>query len=1083
MKDAINTSLLADVSAVYEKKLQDNYRLSVLIKNLEYAILLEDENRRIVLINQKFCDLFHIPVDPELLTGSDCSQAAEQSKSLFLNPSDFVTGINELLAKKEKKLGETLRMADGKILLRDFIPIMKEGIYLGHMWTYADITNHTNSEELEIQQAINFFASSLYKKETVEEILWDVAKNCIGKLGFLDCVIYMVDDEKRALVQKAAWGLKMGVDNKILNPNEIPLGKGIAGTVAVTGLPQIIGDTSSDKRYIINTEACLSEIAVPIISDGNVLGVIDSEHPQKNFYTQKHLSALSAIASLCAVKIVQLRQEISREIELLKQKNFYEEILDNLPADIAVFDKAHHYLYVNPAGIKNADIRKWIIGKKDEDYCDLKGRSRDSLVGRRLLFNRVVSNKKQEEWEEVLYKNNGTPEYHLRKMYPVTGEGKEVKLVIGYGINITERKKIEDRIQQNEKKYKDLFNYSPALIFTHDMDFKITSVNDAVNEILGFSPGQVVGKKLNELAIGGTNDPTFLAYKAQITKQNNVKGVVPVINVHGELMHLLCHGYKVETQNEPAYVIAFGQDITDRIKAEDHLYKAKLLTEQTAKAKEAFIAKVSHEIRTPMSGIMAIAGLLGKTPMTQQQNKYLDVLQQSAQNLLLLINDVLDIEKISSGKMLLDEVSFNLQEKIEVLAEAFRANAVEKGLELKLINTVPPSCSFLGDPFRLTQILNNLLSNAIKFTDKGYVSVSVFMLSERNDECDIEFEISDTGIGIAEEKQDEIFQPFTQAHVNSDALTKGTGLGLTICKELVQLMKGVIQLSSRPGEGSVFKVIIPFKKNFKQAKQVISSQEKNYIKFKGKKILLAEDVALNHFLLKEITKSWQVELDIAVNGKEAYEKAQLITYDFILMDIQMPEMDGFEATRLIRELPGEHTKQVPIIALTANTFVDADVYKKEGFTDYLAKPFDEESLLEMFSRVVGNKALAINAGTGTKKKEKLPTQVSFDLTYLLKAGKGNKEFVQFMIRSFKDSTPGQLQDLKTAMERSDVSGIAGTAHKIKFSVNTMGLHQVKDDVLWIEEQARQNNMSAELKDKISNIITLFEELLKQEVEL
>jgi PAS domain-containing protein len=427
-----------------------NSAFSTLVENLPQAVLLETADRRIKLVNPAFCALFRIPVQPEQLIGADCSNAADQAKGLFARPAEFVSRIQVLLEEREKSLGETLRMADGKVLLRDFIPLYNEEEFAGLLWTYTDITHHTHTEELEIQQTVNYFLSSLYNKETVDDILWDVARNCIGRLGFTDCIIYLLNEEGTWLEQKAAWGDKSDEENRIISPIRIPVGKGIVGSVAESGQAEIIPDTSADKRYIIDDALRYSEITVPIISEGKVIGVIDSEHPEKNFFSEKHLSILTAIASLCAIKIVHLEAAIDQRQEMERQKLFYEEILNNIPADIAVFDALHHYLFVNPRGIKDDDLRKWIIGRKDEDYCDLRNKPYSIFKERREYFNRALSTRTQIEWEEALKDADGNNNYHLRKFYPVPDENGLPKLVIGYGLNITERRLIEDQAEREK---------------------------------------------------------------------------------------------------------------------------------------------------------------------------------------------------------------------------------------------------------------------------------------------------------------------------------------------------------------------------------------------------------------------------------------------------------------------------------------------------------------------------------------------------------------------------------------------------------------------------------------------------------
>lgn len=1036
-------------------------QLTLLVSKLEQAVLMENQHRQIVQVNQKFCELFTIPVAPQLLIGSDCSNAAEEVKHFFIGPKEFVNRINTLLAKKEKCIGETLRMTNGKVLLRDFIPLWEGDVYIGHLWIYADITQHSYLEELEIQQTVNYFLSSLYNKESVEAILWDVAKNCIGKLGFVDCVIYLYDSDKKVLSQKAAWGPKTTEDNKIVNPIEIPLGCGIVGTVAKTGFGEIVKDTTLDKRYLVDDESRLSEIAVPIMFEGQVMGVIDSEHPEKYFYSEKHLTILNTIASLCAIKIKQLQATIEQENEINRQKLFYEEILNNIPADIAVFDNEHRYLFVNPTGIKDNELRKWIVGKKDEDYCDLRNKPYSIFQSRRQLFNQAVEGNKQVEWEETLIDKDGNPSHHLRKFYPVENNNHAPKLVIGYGINITERKNIENKIRLSEKKFRDLFDNSPALIFTHDMNYRVTSVNAAIQEVLGFTELQVLNRLLPELAIGGEQDPSFLFYKNEIENKNSVKGLVPVYNAQGKLVHLLCHGYKVEPEHGEAYVIVFGQDISDRIKAEKELQREKLISENNAKAKETFLAKVSHEVRTPMSGILGLTDLLYQTILQPQQKHYVTLLKDSAHNLLAIVNEVLDIEKIAAGKMLLEHVPFKLNEKIMLLAELYEKQAFEKKIAFELDYQLPVTATFLGDPFRISQVLGNLLSNAIKFTNEGGVSVKVYTQAASENENTIRFEVKDSGIGIPDVFLKSIFEPFSQAHLQHYSAIRGTGLGLTICKELVEYMKGSIVVESVEGEGSLFIVELPLEVTAAMADNTKPEEiEISYTSIRGKRILLVEDMELNRFLVSEMVKDWGLQLEIVENGQQAVDFLQHQLVDMVLMDIQMPVLNGLDATRLIRQNLENANNTVPVIALTANVFEsDREIYKVAGMNAVLSKPFKKHELYEvMLQELTGelSKPVAIN------KNENEPTantEPAINLNYLMKVGKNNIQFVLMMLQSFCETVDETSCDIDVAIGNKEWEILGQLVHKLKFALSVVGVETLKNDVTWLEKETKQQTVS------------------------
>ena len=1057
-----------------------NAAFSTLVENLQQAILLETPDRRIELVNQAFCDLFHIPLHPEQLIGSDCSNAAVQVKDLFTRPEEFVNRIQELLDQREKSVGETLRMTDGKVLLRDFIPLVNEKGFAGLLWTYTDITRHTHTEELEIQQTVNYFLSSLYNRETVEDILWDVARNCIGRLGFTDCVIYLLSEDGTCLEQKAAWGDKSDDENRIISPIFIPVGKGIVGSVAETGKAEIIPDTSTDQRYIMDDALRYSEITVPIISEGKVIGVIDSEHPEKNFFSEKHLSILTAIASLCAIKIVHLEAAIHQRQEMERQKLFYEEILNNIPADIAVFDALHHYLFVNPRGIKDTELRKWIVGRKDEDYCDLRNKPYSIFQERREYFNRALSTRTQIEWEETLKDVNGYNNYHLRKFYPVLDENGLPKLVIGYGLNITERRLIEDKIRLSEKKYRDLFNNSPALIFTHDMEFRITSVNAAANPVLGYSEQALTGKRLSELTFGEAPAEALELYMDGISGQGHVNGLLPVQRADGKLVHLLCHGYKVEPEIGAPYVIVYGQDISDRIRIEEDLYRAKMQSEKNAQAKESFLAKVSHEIRTPMNGILGVADLLSKTNPDEQQNRYINVLKMSAQNLLAIVNDVLDIEKILAGKMLLEDIPFDLQKTVDLLKDIFSSEASVRNNNFSIVNELEPGTQFNGDPFRISQVLSNLLSNAVKFTNGGIITLRISRVEEDHQNSRICFRVEDNGIGIPAEKINEIFEPFSQVDYSAGSGMLGTGLGLTICREIAELMNGSLVVESKLGKGSVFTFTVPLQK--KQPASTIPVEPpagKTGKSLEGYQILLVEDMELNLFIIQEMMRDWELQPDIARNGEEAVMFTLQKKYDLILMDIQMPVMNGVEATTRIRTDQSNPNNHTPIIAISANAFKsDKESYFKAGMNGVLSKPFEADKLYTVITENLEPGETTHSQVLPAGAPAPVSSQVKISLSYLLQIGKNNRGFVGMMLQSFRDSSNEIIGDMEYSLERKDWSKMAQLVHKLKFSLNVMGAGSLDEEVKWIESNTRNPlpENEHEMQVRIYAFITVIREL-------
>src|SRR6187399_1502035 len=378
------------------------------------------------------------------------------------------------------------------------------------------------------------------------------------------------------------------------------------------------------------------------------------------------------------------------------------------------------------------------------------------------------------------------------------------------------------------------------------------------------------------------------------------------------------------------------------------------IAEDAVKAKQQFLSNMSHEIRTPMNAIIGFTKVLLKTDLSAKQKEYLTAIKLSGDALIVLINDILDLAKVDAGKMTFEQTPFKMASSISAMLHMFEPKIQEKNLELvkEYDNRIPEV--LLGDPVRLHQIILNLVSNAVKFTTKGKITVSVNLIHEDEQKVTIEFAVTDTGIGIAEDKIEKIFENFQQASSHTSRLYGGTGLGLSIVKQLIEPQGGSIQVKSKIDEGSVFSFILDFQKTNAEVEAEAEILELDP-EIKNIKVLVVEDIALNQLLMKTLLDDFGFEQDIAANGKIAIEKltqkradGTVKSYDIILMDLQMPEMNGFETTEFIRKTMNS---KIPIIALTADvTTVDLAKCKAVGMNDYIAKPVDERIL---YSKIIG----------------------------------------------------------------------------------------------------------------------------------
>lgn len=377
--------------------------------------------------------------------------------------------------------------------------------------------------------------------------------------------------------------------------------------------------------------------------------------------------------------------------------------------------------------------------------------------------------------------------------------------------------------------------------------------------------------------------------------------------------------------------------------------------EQSERVKEQFLANMSHEIRTPLNAILGMTRLLLDKEPRNDQFKYLNSIKHASDNLLVIINDILDLSKIEAGKINFERIPFRLRNELQAVVDTVKVNADDKGLALKLdiADAVPDSLS--GDPYRLNQILLNLVGNAIKFTEKGSVTIKAELLSSDNNKVDMQFSVIDTGIGIAKDKLDYIFDMFTQESSSTTRKFGGTGLGLAICKKLVELQGGEIAVSSTVGTGSQFKFRISYDKAEESADTGEEKSTGTQRNLSNLKILLAEDNEFNQMVAVDTLEGAipGAKVDVAQNGKLAVEMVIANDYDLVLMDIQMPEMDGHEATRTIRSNTDARVNSIPIIAMTASV-IKAEVDKcfESGMNAFVGKPFSVEELLDKIAKTI-----------------------------------------------------------------------------------------------------------------------------------
>jgi PAS domain S-box-containing protein len=474
-----------------------------------------------------------------------------------------------------------------------------------------------------------------------------------------------------------------------------------------------------------------------------------------------------------------------------------------------------------------------------------------------------------------------------------------------------------------------------------------------------------------------------------------------------------------------------------RKRYQEGLIKARYQALEAAKAKESFLANMSHEIRTPMNAINGMCNLIAKGDLDSKQKQYLSAVKKSAENLLVIINDILDFSKIEAGKLELETIEFSLRDVINQVVKIQTIKASEKSLLLyHYIDPKLPEVVW-GDPYRLNQILLNLISNSIKFTLEGSISLDCKVIATHDDLYTIALEVRDTGIGIDEDKLDSIFETFTQVDSSITRKFGGTGLGLAITQQLVGLHNGgCISVRSKKGIGTTFTIHLDYPKGVKiqidnDKKRL--EQKNMQTNLNGIKVLVAEDNEFNTLLVLSILEEWGINTKTVVNGLLAIDALKNEKFDLILMDVQMPEMGGFEAAQIIRT---EMSLSITIIALTANALKGDDLKCiAAGMDDYVSKPFEPEELRTKIIKYIENKK---NMQIVNNQENKIQSEgeITYSLDKLSKMSNGNREFLSKMISLFADKTPPLIEELMISAQNNNWERVAQIAHQLKPSFDT-----------------------------------------------
>lgn len=663
----------------------------------------------------------------------------------------------------------------------------------------------------------------------------------------------------------------------------------------------------------------------------------------------------------------------------------------------------------------------------------------------------------------------------------------------GYIYDVTESKLASIEVQKARHYFETLLEYASDAIHILDEYGNVIAYSRSFATHLGYEYDEI-----HHLSVGD--------WDALIPKDEIFQLIHEIMNVpktfitkhrkkDGSIIDVQINAAGIEL-NDKIYLYASARDITEseQQKAElrklnENLLIAKERAEASAKAKSEFLATMSHEIRTPMNGVLGMLSLLEHSDLDSSQSHHVSVAKGSAMSLLGLINDILDFSKIEAGKLDLELLEFDLKEELRTFSESMELKAAEKGITLNLDISHVTHSHISSDPSRLRQILTNLVGNALKFTSEGRIDIKASLTPIDHLYGRLHIDVSDTGIGIAQDKLAMLFEPFTQADGSTTRKYGGTGLGLSIVKKLCELMDGKIDVTSIPGKGSTFsfevkvKLIASKQTDTQSEKKPESKSAEEIIWPSDTRILLVEDNPTNQIVARGMLSILGLEADVAFNGIEALEAvrmaAQTKSYTLILMDCQMPEMDGYEATRAIREgQGGEKNSKIPIIAMTANAMQgDREKCIATGMDDYLAKPVNLQALESMLKKwILGieDKEMIAQPASVTVPSE-LPLWDENDIMNRL----GNKtKIILTVIESFVNDAPAIFQSLQNALENDNVEEAQLHAHSLKGTSGNVGAIKLQSISRKFEEAAKNNQL-----DEVRNGMETCEETLTETLDL
>ncbi|MCF6353235.1 MAG: PAS domain S-box protein [Cyclobacteriaceae bacterium] len=1049
------------------------HNLQELYKIANELIFILDINKNIIFLSEKWQSNLGINISLKSKQTLDTlfNQKLTNTIKEELQKLTLESSIKRLEIKVESNVNEKTYYFKGYLLLEQ-----KDGHPFIYQCIFNDITEEVRSKKVKNlyfnisnQIAENTNLQTVYKNihEELKEVI-----SC----NSLYIALYNPDDE----VENIHFPYFLDKDKTTKSGLLRPAGNGITEYAIKYGQPLSLTKQqllALERKNEIEILGNLPEhwLGVPLHTPNKVIGVIAIQSYTPEFsYNDADLKILDFASSqiAMAIEMAQTREELQNQTAQLN----------------AIFDSSSHLIWSVNRELEVTSYNKNYIEANFINH-DIQSPDNEDELSKIVGFKSFWEEKYERAFKgeklqfEINLKDDHNniiwKEVHLNPIYTRSNTISEVS---GIAQDITPKKHSEIALLKSEEKFRNIFESFQDLYFRCNLHGSILMVSPSISDLLGYQPFEVLGKHIDDYYL---YNPRAKKILSELKTEKNLKNVeVSIVKQNGEVRQCICNVRMVQNnKNEPYEVEGVVRDITQLKITNQQLINANDIAENSLRVKEQFLANMSHEIRTPMNGIIGMIDLLDESTLGKSQKGYVSTLKKSSAILMDILNDILDLAKIEAGRMELKKSTFSLPYIVDKIHALFTpiASTNQVNLHYHINKTLP---HFINtDETKLIQVLSNLISNSLKFTQKGgSIDIGFELIDDMNNQALIRVDVRDSGIGISEENQKLLFKSFEQIDVSTTKSYAGTGLGLAISKQLVTLLGGQIGVFSNPGLGSTFWFTFraSFPKEQKEPKKTITIENtyQTTSDLTQKQILIVDDNSINREVAKEILKKTGCSVQLAESGEAAIELVTQHNFDIILMDIQMPGMDGIKTTQKIRALNLDTMPK--IIAMTAYAMKeDKERFLKLGMDDYLPKPIRAITLINK----VSEQASKEEEMHEDLKLQKVAEIINIEVVRQLKKY-GGEEILDSVYDEFSIETEVQLNECQSYFNKKEWEEIKKVLHTIKGTSGTLGINRIAQTAQKLEAMVKQNNISdfetnlLKLMDNFEEYKTTYKEIIK-----